>query len=630
MAIFDRFKRQSAPKPTAEEYLATLPQNGYTQNGDTLTADQVMTNPIDEGQIKKATEILEEYKKGKATLEQHIVDNEKWYRMRHWRTLKQDASSVKPVSGWLFNMIANKHAEVMDNFPRPNILPREAGDKPEAEMLSDIIPVVLDQAEFEQTYSDVQLYKIKSGTGVYGVFWDPTKLNGLGDITVEKIDLLNLYWEPGVMDIQDSRNLFFVQLEDNDALVEKYPQLAGKLGTSTLTITDYAHDDAIDTSKKSAVVDWYYKKNGTLQYCKFVNQDILYSTENNREMLYDHGKYPFVFDTLYTIEGSPAGFGFVDVGKSAQEYIDRCNQVILENALQGAKPRFFIRGDGSVNEEEFADLGKPFIHVTGNLGEESIRPINAMPLPSLYVEVINAKIDELKETTGNRDVNTGGSTGGVTAASGIAAMQEAASRLARDNNKAAYRAFRQVVLLVIELIRQFYDTPRQFRIVGQDGAMKFVTYDNRNIVPVEGDDGIREPVYDVEITAEKASPYSRMAQNELAKEIYGMGIFNPQMADQALACLEMMDFDDKSQVVERVAQNGTLFQMVQQLQQQMMMMAAMLDKDRNTNEFTAGLARQFGMEGQPMPAGGEQKKNVGEESPTTAKARERVAESTAV
>lgn len=626
MAILDKFRarRQSAPKPTAEDYLATLPQNGVTPPGE------MMTTPIEKEQIQKATQTLEKYKSGKARLEQHIVENEKWYRMRHWGLMQQDLSMVKPTSGWLFNVIANKHGEVMDNFPRANILPREAGDKPEAEMLSDIIPVVLDQAEFEKTYSEVQLYKIKSGTGVYGVFWDPSKLGGLGDIAVEKIDLLNLYWEPGVTDIQDSRNLFYVQLEDNDALVERYPQLQGKLGTSTLTITDYVHDDAIDTSNKSAVVDWYYKRNGTLQYCKYVNNEVLYSTENNGEVLYDHGKYPFVFDTLYTIEGSPAGFGFVDVGKSAQEYIDRCNQVILENALQGAKPRFFIRGDGGVNEEEFSDLGKPFIHVNGNLGEESIRPITAMPLSGLYVDVINTKIDELKETTGNRDVNTGGSTGGVTAASGIAAMQEAASRLARDNNKAAYRAYRKVVLLVIELIRQFYDTPRQFRIVGQDGAMKFVTYTNQNIVPTEGDDGgIREPIYDVEVTAEKASPYSRMAQNELAMEFYGKGFFAPQMSDQALACLEMMDFDDKSQVVERVSQNGTLYQMVQQLQQQLMAMGAALDEAKGTNEVTAGLAQQFGMEQPPVITGGESK-NPEAESPVTANARQRVAESTQV
>ena len=63
----------------------------------------------------------------------------------------------------------------------------------------------------------------------------------------------------------------------------------------------------------------------------------------------------------------------------------------------------------------------------------------------------------------------------MTAASAIAAMQEAGSKLSRDGNKAAYRAFREVVELVVELIRQFYDLPRQFRILGENGREDFVS-----------------------------------------------------------------------------------------------------------------------------------------------------------
>ena len=42
------------------------------------------------------------------------------------------AQQVEPTSGWLFNAIANKHADVMDNFPSANVLPREEGDRAEA------------------------------------------------------------------------------------------------------------------------------------------------------------------------------------------------------------------------------------------------------------------------------------------------------------------------------------------------------------------------------------------------------------------------------------------------------------------------------------------------------------------
>lgn len=65
-----------------------------------------------------------------------------------------------------------------------------------------------------------------------------------------------------------------------------------------------------------------------------------------------------------------------------------------------------------------------------------------------------------------------------------------------------------------------------------------------------------------------------MSQNELAKELYGLGLFNPQLADQSLAVLDMMDFDGKDKVVEKISQNQTLYTQLMAAQAQMAQMAA--------------------------------------------------------
>ncbi len=534
------------------------------------TIDGLLFEPvINKEKIAAARQILQKYKQGKANLENKIIENEQWYKLRHWECMAHRKSQVEPTSAWLFNCIANKHADAMDNYPSPSVLPREETDKGEAKLLSSIIPVILDQVEFEQTYSDVQHHRLKNGTGVYGVFWDRTKNGGLGDISVTKTDILKLFWEPGITDIQQSRNVFQVELWDNDILEERYPDLKGKLGASTVDVAKYVYDDSVDTSQKSCVVDWYYKTvlegKTLLHYCKFVNDTVLFATENDPEFafrgLYDHGMYPFVFDVLFPLEGTPAGFGYVDVGKDAQGYIDRGNQAILQNLLVNARPRHFIRKDGSVNEEEYADLSRDLIHVDGNLGQDSIQPVRSTPLSEVYLAIINNKVDELKETTGNRDVSTGGSSGGVTAASAIAALQEAGSKLSRDSNKTSYRAFKKVVIMIIELIRQFYDLPRCFRIVGPAGAAEYVRYSNTSIKKqaqgfVGGMDlGYRLPLFDVEVTAQKQSPYSKMSQNELALQFYQAGFFDPRNYSAATACLDMMDFDRKDMVMTSIKEN---------------------------------------------------------------------------
>ena len=625
--------RQSAPRPEAQDEAQRMmamrqgslpsPAVAGVQDGFSALAARIGVE-----QIREANNTLQKYKQGKANLEQRIIDNEQWYKLRHWECMRDKKQQVQPTSAWLFNSLANKHADAMDNFPSPNILPREEGDKGEAEMLSSIIPVILEQNDFEETYDNVQDYRLKSGTGVYGIFWDNEKMNGLGDISILKADLINLFWEPGITDIQRSRHLFHVELADNDLLEQEYPQLRGKLSSSSIDLSKYVYDDTVDTSTKSAVVDWYYKKrqNGrnVLHYCKYVNDVVLFATENDPEMAergwYDHGQYPFVFDPLFSMEGTPCGFGYIDVGKDTQAYIDRANQAIMQNMLANAKPRHFIRSDGSVNEAEYADTTKDFIHVDGSLGQDSILPVQGKPLNNVYIQVLHDKIDELKETTGNRDISTGGTTSGVTAASAIAAMQEAGSKLSRDHNKASYRAFRKVVLMVIELIRQFYDLPRCFRIMGENGTARFVEYSNANLQPqMQGiemgvDMGYRLPLFDVEITAQKASPYSKMSQNELALQFFGAGFFNPQMSDQALACLEMMDFDRKQGIMQRIAQNGMMYKAAMMMMQQQMAPGVAGGTEESAEE-TVEKTEALGGDGSG-------------EAANTKKARQRVADST--
>ena len=541
--------------------------------------------PIGAEEVARAEQILQKYKVGKAALDQRLVDNELWFRMGHWKNYQNPMMEGKPQpsSGWLFNSIANKHADAMDNYPAPNVLPRAPDDEQTARVLSSVLPVVLEQADYEQVYSDTWWRKLKQGTGVKGVFWDPEQRGGVGEITVRPMNLLMLYWEPGVDDIQASPNFFSLSLEDTDQLTERWPQLEGH-STSALEVPHYLHDGGLDTNGKSVVVDWYYKKRNAegrrvLHYCKFCNGVVLYASENDPEYagrgFYDHGQYPFVFDPLFVEEDSPAGFGYIDVMKECQTAIDRMNHAMDENVLLSSKQRYVLSDAAGVNEEELADFSRDIVHVVGRLGDDSFRPLQTTGLQGNSLSYRNSRIEELKEISGNRDMTQGGTAGGVTAASAIAALQEAGSKLSRDMLKSAYRAFAKECYLIIDLMRQFYDEERVFRIIGETGRSEFVHFSGAALraqaLPGVGgvELGSREPIFDIVVSAEKKSTFSRLSQNETAKECYQLGFFAPRNADAALAALEMMDFEGIEKVRQRVRQNGTLAQRLEQLQSQL-------------------------------------------------------------
>lgn len=581
---------------------------------------------IGEAELKAAQDRLEQYKAGKAHLDARLIENEDWWKLQHWRNfrqglnrdqteIKRQAFNSKPVSAWLFNSIMNKHADAMDNYPEPAVLPRSRDDEGAAKTLSSVLPVIMEHCHFEATYSSTWWDKLKNGAGCYGVFYNPRLYNGLGDVDIRRIDLLNFYWEPGVQNLQDSKDLFLLTLRDNDQLVAEHPELQGKLRESGLTQKQYHFDDHVDTSNKSIVVDWYYKVNhgagDILQYVQWVDDTILYASENDPEyaetgFYANGGKYPFVMDVLFEEKGTPAGFGYIDVMRSPQEYIDRLAGAVQDNAIWAAKPRYFLKDSASINEEQFLDTTNQLINVAGmNLSDDNLKPIETKELSGNVLAVLQYKVEELKETSGNRDFSQGSTVSGVTAASAIAALQEAGSKGSRDMIKGSYRAYTEICNMVIELVRQFYDEPRAFRITGENGEPEFIDFNNAGMqAQTVSEFGMefttKEPIFDINVKAQRSNPYSRTAQNELALQFYQLGFFNPQMVDQALCAIDMMDFEGKEKLREMIRNNGTIYEQYLQMQQTATQLAELLAAQTGETRPLEALQQQAGVApGQP-------------------------------
>jgi len=580
--------------------------------------------------ISRGLALLSEYKAGKQALEQKLIDNEKWFKLQYWDLIRRKTASQdpEPVTAYLLNTLMNKHADALDNFPEPNILPRKAMDRPEAKRLSGVVPFVYENVRFKRTYSRAWWYKLKHGFAIYGQFWDAVAQNGLGDIAIRYIDGLNVFWEPGVTDIQDSANVFVVGLMNSEVFTNHYPQAReASVGSQAIQIGQYVHDDNIDLRHKTLVIDWYYRERvgsrTVLHMRKFTAADVLYDSKDDPAHpeyadrgIYDHGEYPLFFDVLFPEEGTPVGFGFIDVVKNPQMYVDKLDQIITKNALMAGKQRFFVKQEGTVNINQFKDWSQDIIECNGNVGEDSIREFQARPLDPFIIHHRQAKINELKETSATNDFNRGEAAGGVTAAAAIQALQEAGNKVSRDMIQESYQVYSDMVYMTIELIAQFYDVPRDFRIRGTAGD-EYVTYTNAGLrlQPVLGADNLavfdphtgepmlRKPLFDVRVKPERNSPFSKMAYNELAKELFAVGFFNPQRAPEALIALKMLSFEGKDEIVQAINDNNAILQQLAQTQALNAKLAAALQK-LTGRPFPAGDAGGEAPAGAGSPGGG--------------------------
>lgn len=518
-----------------------------------------MLNESYKGRIKpeffsKAVESFNMYKEHKKAFDRRVIENNKWFKARY---AAGNSETEMPVTPYLFNIIANKHADAMDNYPEPNVLEREENDRKTAEMFTKILPLQLELCGFKKTYSRAWWYKLKNGAACYGVFYNPSLCGNLGEIDIKKIDLLNIFWEPGINDIQESRFLFVTALCDNDTLKAKYPIYAERFtGSATLDTNTYddmesgAYADIL--KDKSLVVDCYYKKQRgdiqTVELIKFCDDLILDASEDRGESgIYDHGMYPFVFDVLYPDEDSPVGFGMVDIIKNPQMYIDKLDAIISKNAMISGKTRFMIKDNGGLNEYELTDLSKDIIHSAGSVGDDNIRELQTKPLHPFIIQHRNNKINEIKEVSGNLDFQQGDVTGGVTAYSAIVALQQAGEKLSRDMISESYEAYKRIIYFCIELIRQFYDEPRCYRISGDDGCCEYIAVSNENL---QGTNRRLPAEFDIVVSAEKNNPYSQVAQNQTLTDLWKLGMFRQDTIRESLLILECMHIDGKEKLIE--------------------------------------------------------------------------------
>lgn len=197
--------------------------------------------------------------------------------------------------------------------------------------------------------------------------------------------------------------------------------------------------------------------------------------------------------------------------------------------------------------------------------------------------------------------------------------------------------------MIIELIRQFYSEPRSFRIQDRTGDYRFIQYSNAGIVEQDRmmEDGTTRhvrPVFDIQVSAEKNSPFSRAAQNETIKELYGMGLFQPENAIPALVTIDAMDFEGKDKIKQQIQENATMLQQFQAAMQminqlammnpqiaQMAMQAGLIDPQQMQEQMAAQAQAQPGQPEQGTPEERAAKATSGGGNTQAAKARLRAA-----
>lgn len=499
----------------------------------------IYSGKVGKGLIADALEAYKTYKADREPLISRIRDNENFYRSSYEKLFNGINSEMACDTPLIFSAIENCRADAIDNYPVANIIEREPEGSRVAELLHKVVEAQLEIADFKTVYKENVRNKLKYGTAIYGIFYDAQS----GNIDLRAIDILDIYVDMHIPDIEDSRFIFINAAVENEILAERYPDFSdlftGDAQVETLGDT-YSLDD------RTVITDCYYKlPDGRVHMMKLCDDVVIEATEDMEGYengLYSHGRYPVIFDVMYPSDNCPFGFGMIDIGKTTQVEINKLDNAITENIMCAAKPRYLAKRNGGISEEEFCDYHKSIVHYEGDT--DSIRAISHNSITESFLTHRETKKEELKEILANRDFQQGGTAGGVTAASAIETLRQAGEKRSRAIISDTYDTYKDIVYMVIELMRQFFVSPRMYRVCDSLGKKSFAEFSRDMMFSSE-----RPLEFDIDVTIQRENPYSRESINKTVMELWQAGLFTGDNVNAAIIAIKNMQFDGKEKLI---------------------------------------------------------------------------------
>ncbi len=500
----------------------------------------------------RAYRLFAEYRSAYASEWRRLENCERMYRGDHWHDVPvTDPNEPRPVTPVIQSTIENIGAELLDRIPEAVVVPESPDDAEIARVVEAVVRQNHDAASYAAEYRSAVHDLLVGGYAVQEVGYDSALNAGLGGAFIRAVDNRSILFDPLVTDVQDSRAIIKFSRRTLAYMEERFPKDAPYLAADAQQSADAPEDGllAADRAKSVLLLEFWWRSYDAEEDRSRVHMALLAanrvladSRDAKPEGYFDHGLYPFLLTRLYPRKGSCLGLGIVDLFEKQQRYADKLDQLVLKNALMASHNKLLVTESSGFDTEDLRDWSKE-VHRGESLN--GVTWFSTPPLPQYLIGYIQQLREDIKQESGANDFSRGMTTGGITAASAIAALQEMSNKRARVFSRMLHETFRDAVRMEILVEREFNFFTRQVSVqVG--GEIKRASFESAMLMRrAEGD--ARLPIeFCISVRAQQETKFSAMSQNELVLRMLSAGILKPAQA------VELMVFDGKDAVLKEM------------------------------------------------------------------------------
>lgn len=565
-------------------------------------------DPEEKKAIKLAKSLFDKAKRHRAMYDEKWLDYYKMFRGKQWKE-QRPSYRHQEVINLIFQNIQSQAPIETDTQPKFEFLPQNPQDRDFADIMNQLAQADWQRYNWGYAFTEVIYDKNIYGTGLSCLEYDPKMNDNVGGLKFQSIDPLYSYPDPQAYDV-NTRSRYFCYAEPLDVaeIKAEYPSKAAYIKPDLIDLIQGSRTDLGPLRFRSPVDNKvviegsgyqdFYEKDKALKLTVYCDDDEYLEEEINKtdpisgqstssfvqkkkypngrkivlcgEVLlsdpsdpnpYEDKEFPYQKVVNYVLPREFWGMSEVEQLEGPQKTFNKLVSFALDVLTLMGNPVWIVDTSAQIDTENLSN--RPGLIIEKEPGSE-VRREQGVQLQPFVLQLIDRMKEWFDQVGGSNDITRGLNPSGVTAASAIADLQNAAQTRIRQKTRLNDFYLRNVGMQYASRVLQFYTVPQVYRITGNDGAQKFFKFHvskdengNRfgnleNLAENGASFGVNQVQLmgelDLRVTTGSSLPFSKAEKEQKVLNLFDRGIIDAQEV------LKATDYPNWEAVLQRVQQ----------------------------------------------------------------------------
>lgn len=476
--------------------------------------------PEEKKLIKLVENCFEKAKRHRALYDTEWLDYYHMFRGKQWKEARP-AFRHSEVVNFIFRTIQSTVPMLADPRPRFEFLPEEPSDYEFSQIMNEVAEADWQKNNWQEVLLGAMYDGAITGTALSSVQHSPRGNDGIGKVEYETEDPFHCFPDPEAQDVNKKAGYFVVAKPvPVGELKKRYPDKAQFIKADLQDMTRGQKADIGPIKFRSPVDRKVYPPGGTGQFEQLDGDKALEITcyltpefceddyeerqgatrdaEGNEQpywlqmanwpkgrkiviasgvllegdqTLYDDVKIPLQRYVNYLLPREFWGISDVEQLKGPQRLFNKVFCFALDVLTLMGNPVWINPGNSNVDSDNL--LNRPGLVIEPSSTETAPYRVEGVQLQPYVLQIADKLEAWMRDVSGDQEVSQGVQPAGVTAASAITALQEAANTRVRLKSKLLDGYLQHVGQAWLSRTMQFRTAPEIFRLTNDEGATKY-------------------------------------------------------------------------------------------------------------------------------------------------------------